>query len=87
MGMQDLYRVHTWSWGGMALAYLYTQLSEAMDPTVGSIVSYMYLLKVVTFFFSIAYYKCVDLIVLCMHVMLKYLFVYTCVDMIVCLCL
>lgn len=27
------------------------------------------------------------LLCLCMHVMLKYLFVYTCVDMIFCLCL
>jgi hypothetical protein len=53
----------TWSWGGMTLAYLYTQLSEATNPTIGSIVGYMSLLKVVTFFFSISYYKRVDIIV------------------------
>lgn len=35
----------TWSWGGMTLAYLYTQLSEATNPTIGSIVGYMSLLK------------------------------------------
>lgn len=58
MGMQDLYRVHTRSCARMTLAYLYTQLSE-----VGSIVGYMSLLKVVIFFLSISYYKCVDIIV------------------------
>jgi hypothetical protein len=41
MGMRDLYRMHTWFWGRMTLAYLYTHLSEATNPTTSSIAGYM----------------------------------------------
>jgi len=56
--------VHEWSWGGMELAFLYTQLSLATDPKIGVVGDYMTVLQVIFFFFSIAYYKCLTILLL-----------------------
>ena len=67
IGMQDLYRVHTWSWGEMTLAYLYTKISEATDPTIDLIVDYMSMLKVVIFYFLEHIINVLILLCLYMH--------------------
>jgi len=54
--LQDLDTVQEWSWGGMTLDFLYTQLSIATDPTIGVVSGYMSLLEVKKNFFSITYY-------------------------------
>jgi len=77
--LQDLDTVREWSWGGMTLDFLYTQLSLATDPTVGAVGGYMTPLEVIYFFFLIIIddlqYYCVCI---CVYD--------TCVDIIVSLC-
>jgi hypothetical protein len=49
MALQDLDKVHEWSWGGMTLAFLYTQLTLDTEPTIGAVGGYMTLLEVIFF--------------------------------------
>jgi len=46
-GMQNLSKVHEWSWDGMTLANLYHQLYEATNPRKDSISGYLCLLVIV----------------------------------------
>jgi len=40
-----------WSWGGMALAFFYSQLSLTSDAKINVVGSYMILLEVIFFSF------------------------------------
>jgi hypothetical protein len=55
--LQNLDTMDEWSWGGLALAFLYSQLSLTSDPRISVIGGYMTLFEVILFIFSIAYQK------------------------------
>jgi len=69
LALQDMDELGSWSWGGMALAFLYEQLSLTSDSYVASCGGYMTFL-VVTIVFLIFYLLDRKCIVVCIILVL-----------------
>jgi len=59
LAIQDIDRLGDWSWGGMTLTFLYSQLSLTSNANVKVVGGYMTLLNVIFFSYFLVDHKCI----------------------------